>query len=76
MMGPDTSRRKTIGVFVFIMAAVLMIVRVDWWWWGKKIEPLIFGWLSYPMLYQALIWLAGWGLVAITVKYLWIDPGE
>ncbi|MCL6639017.1 MAG: hypothetical protein K6T80_04950 [Firmicutes bacterium] len=69
----NTSSRRAISVFVFVAAAVLMIIRVDWWWWGKKIEPLVFGWLSYPMLYQLFIWLAGWGLLAITVKYLWSD---
>ncbi|MCL6611419.1 MAG: hypothetical protein K6T66_07770 [Peptococcaceae bacterium] len=70
------SLRRAIGAIVFILSAVLMIIRVDWWWWGHKVDPLVFGWLSYPMIYQIFIWLAGWGLVAVAVRYLWIDPGE
>lgn len=72
----NPGQRRSLSIFVFVMAAVLMIIRVDWWWWGKKIEPLVFGWLSYPMLYQLAIWLIGWGLVYVTIKYLWTDPSD
>lgn len=76
MSNTNSPNRGAIGAFVFIMAVTLMIIRVDWWWWGKKVEPLVFGWLSYPMLYQLAVWLVGWGLVAIAVKYLWADPED
>jgi hypothetical protein len=48
---------------IYILSVVLMVIRVDWWWWGTKIDPLIGGWLSLPMLYQFGIWLAGTSLV-------------
>lgn len=68
--------KGAISAFVFVSAAILMIIRVDWWWWGKKVEPLVFGWLSYPVLYQLAIWAAGYVLVIIVAKYLWVDPQE
>lgn len=62
-----TMSGKSAGLWaIAAISAALMIFRVDWWWWGTKIEPLMFGWLSVPMLYQLFIWLAGWALV------LWI----
>lgn len=56
------SMRYTLAV-IYVLAAVLMVIRVDWWWWGIKIQPLIFGWMSVPMIYQLGIWLAGTALV-------------
>jgi hypothetical protein len=40
-----------------------MVIRVDWWWWGSKIDPLVAGWLTIPMIYQIGIWIAGIGLI-------------
>jgi hypothetical protein len=57
-----------------VTAIILMFIRVDLWWWGEKVDPLVFGWLSYPMLYQFGIWLVGYGLVYIACKYLWDEP--
>lgn len=68
--------RGAISAIVFIVAAILMVIRVDWWWWGDKVEPLVFGWLSYPVLYQLVIWAAGYALVIIVARYLWADPKE
>lgn len=56
------SFRATLTI-IYILSVVLMVIRVDWWWWGTKINPLIGGWLSLPMLYQMGIWLIGTGLV-------------
>lgn len=65
------SKGKLAEVMVYVIAGVLMVIRVDWWWWGWKIEPLLGGWFSLPMLYQLCIWGAGWALVAYTVFCLW-----
>lgn len=58
---------------VFGAAALLMIIRVDFWWWGDAGAPLVFGWLTVPMLYQLGIWLCGWLLVLYTAGRLWSD---
>lgn len=65
------SAKNALNVAMYLIAAFLMFIRIDWWWWGKKIGPFVFGWLSYPMLYQLLIWAVGWLVVIITCKYLW-----
>lgn len=70
-----SKRRKEI--IVYGLAALLMIIRVDLWWWGEKIHPLIFGWITIPMLYQFLIWFAGCALVFYTCIALWDkDPDK
>lgn len=71
---PQMKRRWEL--VVYLLALVLMIIRVDWWWWGWKTEPYIFGWLTWPMLYQVGILLAGWLLVCFTVKYLWVESSD
>ncbi|MCX8110530.1 MAG: hypothetical protein N3D15_04710 [Syntrophorhabdaceae bacterium] len=64
-------------ILVYICAAILLIIRVDLWWWGKKIYPLVFGWITIPMIYQFLIWIAGFGLVSYICYSLWDkDPDE
>ncbi len=65
--------RKRLELLVYLVAIVLMIIRVDWWWWGWKIEPFVFGWLTLPMFYQVGIWLVGWLLVYLVVRYIWIE---
>ncbi|HOV90414.1 MAG TPA: hypothetical protein PKW07_06835 [Syntrophorhabdaceae bacterium] len=64
-------------IIIYIIAAILLIVRVDFWWWGKKIYPFILGWITVPMIYQFLIWVAGFGLVSYICFSLWgKDPDE
>lgn len=60
---------RTALTIIYILSAVLMVVRIDFWWWGTKIHPLIFGWLSLPMIYQLGIWAAG------TVLVFWLCIG-
>ena len=67
------SSKNTLNSLMYLAFVLLFIFRIDWWWWGWKIEPLVFGWLTYPMLYQLLIWLLGWIVVVVTCKYLWPD---
>ncbi|MBP8625753.1 MAG: hypothetical protein KBE27_04765 [Syntrophorhabdaceae bacterium] len=64
-------------IIVYICAAILLVIRVDFWWWGKKIYPIILGWLTVPMIYQFFIWLAGYVLVSYICIALWDkDPDE
>lgn len=63
-------------IMVYLCAAILLIIRVDIWWWGKKIYPLILGWITIPMIYQFLIWVAGFVLVSYVCFVLWKDPDE
>lgn len=58
---------------VYAVAALLMILRVDFWWWGEPMSPVLFGWLNLPMLYQIGIWLAGYSLVLYTARVIWTD---
>lgn len=60
-------------VFVFGAAVLLMLIRVDFWWWGEVTRPVLFGWLTVPMLYQLGIWAAGWLLVLYSTDRLWSD---
>ncbi len=64
-----TQSFRTTLTIIYLLCVVLMVIRVDWWWWGSKIDPLIFGWLTIPMLYQIGIWLAG------TVLIFWLCIG-
>lgn len=76
-MDESKSRRKrSILITIFILSIILMIIRVDWWWWGAKIHPLLFGWLSVPMLYQLFIWLAGTALVFWLCIGVWKNANE
>jgi hypothetical protein len=62
---PDRRRRAwTIG----LLAALLMVLRVDFWWWGTAMPPVLFDTLNLPMLYQLAIFVAGWALVIYTVN--------
>jgi len=72
----NEGQKSTLNFFMYLLFAVLLIIRVDWWWYGWKIEPFVFGWLTYPMLYQLFIWFVGWMVVIITCKYLWSDGEE
>lgn len=58
-------------VAVVAAAAALMILRVDFWWWNQAMPPVLFGWLSVPMLYQFGILLCGWALAVYAAKHLW-----
>ena len=60
-------------LFVFGAAVLLMIFRVDIWWWGDAARPVLFGWLTVPMLYQLAIWGCGWLLVVYATDHLWSD---
>jgi hypothetical protein len=55
--------KKVIATVICICAIFLLFARVDFWWWGTKIHPILLGWITIPMLYQFLIWVAGTGLV-------------
>jgi hypothetical protein len=52
-------------------AVALMILRVDFWWWNQVMPPVLFGWLSVPMLYQFGILLCGWALAVYAAGHLW-----
>lgn len=69
----NESQKNILNIFMYFIVAILLIIRVDWWWYGAKIEPLVLGWLTYPMLYQLGIWLVGWLVVIVTCKYLWTE---
>lgn len=69
----NAKQKRALELIMFVVFIILLIIRVDWWWWGAKIEPFIFGWLTFPMLYQLGIWFVGWIVVLITCKYLWSD---
>ena len=66
------AKRKNIWI-VYLLAAILMIIRVDFWWWGQEMPLVLFGWLSIPMLYQFGIWVAGFLLVLYVAKYIWTE---
>jgi urea transporter len=58
---------------VIVAAAALMILRVDFWWWNERMPPVLFGWLTLPMLYQLGILLCGWALAVYASNNLWKD---
>ena len=70
-MNPQ-KKRKSLW-FVYLLATVLMIIRVDFWWWGEEMPLTFFGWFSIPMIYQFGVWLAGFMLVLYVAKYIWIE---
>ena len=59
------------GAFVYIIAALLMIFRVDWWWWGTSTPLVLFGWLSLAEMYQIGIFLVGWLLLIYAAYFVW-----
>jgi len=63
--------KKAIETIVYLIALVLMIIRVDFWWWGTKIYPIYGGWITVPMIYQFCIWAVGYVLVLIICKTVW-----
>ena len=63
----------TKGIFVAVAAAALMILRVDFWWWNQILEPVLFGWLTVPMLYQLGVFACGWWLAVYAAGNLWKD---
>lgn len=66
-------QKKRILTFVYIAAIALLFLRVDVWWWGKKIHPIIGGWITVPMLYQLGIWAIGVALVYTVCFVVWKD---
>jgi hypothetical protein len=64
---------NTRAVMVFGAAAALMVLRVDVWWWDRVMPPVLFGWLTVPMLYQLGIFLCGWALAVYAAGHLWRD---
>jgi len=66
------AKQKSVWI-VYLLAAILMIIRVDFWWWGKEMPLVLFGWLSIPMLYQFGIWVAGFLLVLYVANYIWTE---
>lgn len=65
--------KKTLLTLVYVLAVVLLFIRIDLWWWGTKIHPIIAGWITLPMLYQLGIWAAGVTLVFIVCFAIWKD---
>jgi hypothetical protein len=63
--------KKGLEAVVYVIAAILMIIRIDFWWWGTKIHPIMAGWLTIPMLYHFFIFLAGYALVLIICFVIW-----
>ncbi len=73
IMSIDVQKRRNRERSVYVLAVILMIIRVDFWWWGEEMPLVVFGWINVPMLYQFGIWVAGFALVLYTVKYIWVD---
>jgi hypothetical protein len=59
------------GIFVTVAACALMLLRVDFWWWNEIMPPVLFGWLTMPMLYQLAIFMCGWWLAVYAAGNLW-----
>ncbi len=58
-MSIDVQKRRNRERLVYVLALILMIIRVDIWWWGEEMPLVLFGWINVPMLYQLGIWVAG-----------------
>ncbi|MCK5351414.1 hypothetical protein KAJ77_02490 [bacterium] len=58
-MSIDVQKRRSRERLVYVLAVILMIIRVDIWWWGEEMPLVLFGWINVPMLYQFGIWVAG-----------------
>jgi len=63
--------KNKILALVYGGAVALLFLRIDLWWWGKKIQPILFGWITLPMLYQLFIWAAGVALVYVVCLKVW-----
>lgn len=64
-------RRHWKELIVYLCAAILLVIRVDLWWWGKKIYPILLGWITIPMIYQFCIWFIGFLLVIYLCNAVW-----
>ena len=64
---------KSILTIVYVVAVALLFLRVDFWWWGTKIQPILAGWITIPMLYQLAIWAVGVVLVYTVCMVVWKD---
>jgi hypothetical protein len=62
---------KSLEALIYVIAGIILIVRIDFWWWGKKIHPIIAGWLTIPMIYQFFLWAVGYALVLIVCFKIW-----
>ena len=51
-MSADLQSRRKKELVAYLLAATLMIIRVDFWWWDKEMPMVLFGWINVPMLYQ------------------------
>lgn len=71
-----TSRTRKQAWIVGLAALLLLIVRVDIWWWGVEMPPVLFGSLNLPMLYQFVLWLAGWALTWYAVDTLKLEEED
>ncbi|MBI4456880.1 MAG: hypothetical protein HY644_13420 [Acidobacteria bacterium] len=72
-MNVDPTVRRKRESIVYLLAAILMFIRVDLWWWGKITPVVLFGWIDVAMLYQIGIWFVGWLLVVYTANKIWGD---
>ena len=72
-MSADIQSRRKKELVAYVLAAILMIVRVDFWWWEAEMPMILFGWINAPMLYQFGIWTAGFILVVYVANYFWTD---
>jgi hypothetical protein len=68
-----TGIRKKQAWIVGSLALLIMVVRVDFWWWGEVMPPVLFGTVNLPMLYQGVLWAAGWALTVYAVDALKLE---
>ena len=64
-------KRHRLELILYLLAAVIMIVRVDIWWWGSLGSRLFLGWISVPMIYQFAMFVAGYALVTALCLIIW-----
>lgn len=76
MSRTNKSRHRFTLTVIYTLSVALMIFRVDWWWWGEKIHPLLWDWISLPMLYQLGIWMAGTALVFWLCLGVWVKSNQ
>ena len=72
-MSAELQSRRKKELIAYLLAAILMIIRVDFWWWDKEMPMVLFGWINVPMLYQFGIWVAGFALVIYVANFIWTD---
>lgn len=68
-----TSKTRRQAWIVGPLALLLMIIRVDIWWWGDEMPPVLFGAFNLPMIYQFVLWAAGWALTVYAVDTLGLE---